>query len=169
MKPRQLSTVLSATVAAIAVLAASPAAQAAPTLEGWAVMPAPTFSDGPTSGQFGFTNAASPANNPPYLNLQPVQGFSGVLAGAGVSHLPAIGGFLVPAYPTDIFVRAVVVALVVPILLLARSIGGQAQRINTSLGSAATNTAALAELHTTISSAEVIVDGLRRGRQKLGG
>ena len=72
-------------------------------------------------------------------------------------------------YIIGIVVVLVVVALVVPILLLARSIGGQAQRINTSLGSAATNTAALAELHTTISSAEVIVDGLRRGRQKLGG
>ncbi|MGA1406613.1 MAG: hypothetical protein ACO33B_01145 [Ilumatobacteraceae bacterium] len=72
-------------------------------------------------------------------------------------------------YVIGIVVVLVVVALVVPILLLARSIGGQAHRINGSLGSAVTNTAALTELHTTISSAEVIVDGLRRGRQKLGG
>lgn len=52
------------------------------TLVGWAELPAATFSDGPTSGQFAFTNGSSPANNPPYVNLQPVQGFSGVLNGA---------------------------------------------------------------------------------------
>ena len=68
-----------------------------------------------------------------------------------------------------IVVVLAVVALVVPILVLARSIGGQAQRINSDLGSAVVNTAALAELTTTIESAEIIVDGLRRGRQKLGG
>lgn len=61
-------------------------AHASPTLEGWAQMPAATFSDGPTSGQFGFSNGASPLNNPPYLNQQPVQGFSGVLQGAGGSY-----------------------------------------------------------------------------------
>jgi hypothetical protein len=60
-------------------------AAAANTLTGWAQMPAATFSDGPTSGQFAFTNASSPANNPPFVNLQPVQGFSGVLAGANGS------------------------------------------------------------------------------------
>lgn len=58
---------------------------AANTLTGWAQLPAATFSDGPTSGQFAFTNNNSPANNPPYLNLQPVQGFSGVLQGANGS------------------------------------------------------------------------------------
>ncbi|MFZ9628003.1 MAG: hypothetical protein ACO3C1_01480 [Ilumatobacteraceae bacterium] len=72
-------------------------------------------------------------------------------------------------YIVGIVVVLAVVALVVPILVLARSIGGQAQRINTNLGHAVTNTAALAELNTTISSAEVIADGLRRGRHKLGG
>ncbi|PZP36778.1 MAG: PEP-CTERM sorting domain-containing protein [Roseateles depolymerans] len=56
------------------------------SLEGWALMPAATFSDGPTSGQFASGNGASPLNNPPYLNLQPVQGFSGVLQGAGSSY-----------------------------------------------------------------------------------
>ncbi|HEY9192837.1 MAG TPA: esterase-like activity of phytase family protein [Methyloversatilis sp.] len=56
------------------------------TLTGWAMMPAATFSDGPTSGQFAFTNANSPANNPPYVNAQPVQGFSGVLAGPNGSY-----------------------------------------------------------------------------------
>jgi hypothetical protein len=65
---------------------ASGAHAAQNTLSGWAMMPAATFSDGPTSGQFAFTNNASPENNPPYLNLQPVQGFSGVLAGPGGSY-----------------------------------------------------------------------------------
>ncbi len=58
---------------------------AANTLTGWAQLPAATFSDGPTSGQFGFGNSNSPANNPPFLRQQPVQGFSGVLAGANGS------------------------------------------------------------------------------------
>lgn len=55
------------------------------TLIGWAQLPAATFSDGPTSGQFAFTNNASPANNPPYIDAQPVQGFSGILQGPGGS------------------------------------------------------------------------------------
>ena len=69
-------------LAASAVLAGPVAAN---TLTGWARMPAATFSDGPTSGQFAFSNSSSPANNPPYVNLQPVQGFSGVLQGANGS------------------------------------------------------------------------------------
>lgn len=70
---------------AVALCCGQAAHAAPPSLEGWAQMPAATFSDGPTSGQFGFSNAASPLNNPPYVNLQPVQGFSGVLQGAGGS------------------------------------------------------------------------------------
>jgi hypothetical protein len=54
-------------------------------LVGWARLNAATFSDGPTSGQFAFSNPASPSNNPPYVDKQPVQGFSGVLKGAGES------------------------------------------------------------------------------------
>jgi hypothetical protein len=72
-------------------------------------------------------------------------------------------------YTIGIVVVLVVVALVVPILLLAKSIGGQADRINNGLGDAVTNTAALSGLNTTIESATAISDGLRRGRQKLGG
>ena len=63
----------------------------------------------------------------------------------------------------------VVVALVVPILLLARSIGKAAPLIDNALGKAVRNTAALAELRTTIDHAEVIVAGLNRGRTRLGG
>ncbi len=63
----------------------------------------------------------------------------------------------------------VVVALVVPILLLARRIGVQAGAIDAGLQKAVDNTAALSHLSATIESAEIIVDGLRRGRERLGG
>lgn len=53
-----------------------------PVLSGWAIMPAATFSDGPTSGQFIAPNPFG-TNLPPYLNKQPVQGFSGVLDAPG--------------------------------------------------------------------------------------
>lgn len=49
-------------------------------LIGWAQMPAATFSDGPTSGQFAAPNAYG-TNVPPFVGKQPVQGFSGVLDG----------------------------------------------------------------------------------------
>ena len=62
----------------------------------------------------------------------------------------------------------VVVALVVPILLLARSIGRQAEAINDSLTESVHNTAALAELSTTNEAADVIVAGLERGRTGWG-
>ena len=56
------------------------AAQASPTLTGWAVLPANTFSDGPTSGQFAGPGAGG--NPLPLIGKQPVQGFSAVLNGA---------------------------------------------------------------------------------------
>lgn len=62
-----------------------------------------------------------------------------------------------------------VVALVVPILLLANRIGNQAGDINDSLLESVDNTAALHELNVTIDSAEAIVAGLARGRNRLGG
>ena len=72
-------------------------------------------------------------------------------------------------YTIAIVIVLVVVALVVPILLLARSIGNEAKQIGSSLTESVHNTAALAELNTTIEAAEVITAGLRRGRQRLGG
>jgi len=72
-------------------------------------------------------------------------------------------------YVIGLVVVLVVVALVVPILLLANKIGGQAASINGGLMGAVRNTAALKELKVTIASATAIVDGLRRGRKKLGG
>jgi trimethylamine:corrinoid methyltransferase-like protein len=61
------------------------------------------------------------------------------------------------------------VALVVPILMLARSIGNRASDINASLEQSVKNTSALAGLQTTIDSAGAITEGLARGRAKLGG
>lgn len=72
-------------------------------------------------------------------------------------------------YTIGIIVVLVVVALVVPILWLAHSIGKQALAIDESLKRSVTNTAALAQLHTTIDHATVIVAGLNRGRTRLGG
>ncbi len=62
-----------------------------------------------------------------------------------------------------------VVALVTPVILLARRIAQQAPRINTALIEAETNTAPLAGLTMTIDHAETIVAGLERGRARLGG
>ena len=72
-------------------------------------------------------------------------------------------------YTIGIIVVLVVVALVVPILLLAHAIGNQAKEINDGLTDAVHNTAALGELNTTIEHATVIIDGLHRGRTRLGG
>jgi hypothetical protein len=63
----------------------------------------------------------------------------------------------------------VVVALVVPILALARSIGNEAPKINGELAKAVDNTAPLAALRTTIEYATTIIGGLQRGRARLGG
>src|SRR5262245_32658425 len=66
-----------AVVAGLSWLAVGPIASAqGATLVGRAVLPADTFSVGPTSGQF-----ITPANGrvPPFVHRQPVQGFSAVL------------------------------------------------------------------------------------------
>ena len=62
-----------------------------------------------------------------------------------------------------------VVALVVPILILARSIGQRAATINGHLEETVENTDALKELNTTIDAAGAITAGLNRGRKRLGG
>jgi ATP/ADP translocase len=87
-----------------------------------------------------------------------------VLAAADTSTTGWVIGYVI-----TIVVVLVVVALVVPILLLARSIGKEATMINDSLTQSVHNTAALAELNTTIEHATIIIDGLKRGRIKLGG
>jgi hypothetical protein len=63
--------------AALALLTAG--AASAQTLSGWALMPANTFADGPTTGQFA--GAGAGGNALPLLNKQSVQGFSAVLDG----------------------------------------------------------------------------------------
>ena len=68
-----------------------------------------------------------------------------------------------------IVIVLVVVALVVPILLLARSIGNEAPKINDALTEAVHNTAPLGALRTTIEHATIIIGGLQRGRARLGG
>lgn len=77
-------------------------------------------------------------------------------------------GWLV-GYAIGIVVVLVVVALVVPILVLARKIGNEAGLINDSLRESVVNTAALADLATTNTMAINIVEGLKRGRGRLGG
>jgi uncharacterized membrane protein len=68
-----------------------------------------------------------------------------------------------------IVVVVAVVALVTAILLLARSIGNEAPKINYELEKAVHNTAPLGALRTTISYATTIIGGLQRGRARLGG
>ena len=79
----------------------------AQVLTGWAQMPAATFSDGPTSGQFAGPNPYG-SNLPPFLNRQPVQGFSGVLAGPrkNVFHFLVDNGFGTQASSADALLRA---------------------------------------------------------------
>jgi len=66
-------------------------------------------------------------------------------------------------------ILVVVVVLVVTILVLARSIGDEAPKINNSLREAVKNTAPLGALRTTIEHATIIIGGLQRGRTRLGG
>lgn len=75
-----MKAVLKPLIVAIAAATTLPALAAGNTLVGWAGLPAATFADGPTSGQFAGANPYG-TNVPPYANLQPVQGFSGVLDG----------------------------------------------------------------------------------------
>ena len=104
MRARTLTTRLHLLALAAAATLTGPVA--ANTLTGWAMMPAATFSDGPTSGQFAFSNANSLGNNPPYVNLQPVQGFSGVLNGAnGSFHMLVDNGFGSKANSPDALLR----------------------------------------------------------------
>ncbi len=77
-------------------------------------------------------------------------------------------GWLV-GYIIGIVIVLVVVALVVPILVLARKIGNEAQLIDESLQKSVQNTAALADLATTNTMAINVIEGLKRGRQRLGG
>jgi len=97
-------TMFPAALAAAFALATGAQAQ---TLTGWAIMPAATFSDGPTSGQFAAPNPYG-THLPPYMNEQPVQGFSAVLAGPAPStfHFLVDNGFGAQANSADSLLRA---------------------------------------------------------------
>jgi hypothetical protein len=75
-------------VAAWLALAFAGQAHAQATLSGWAMMPAATYADGPTTGQFAANNPYG-TNPLPLLNKQSVQGISAVLQG------PTAGSFWV--------------------------------------------------------------------------
>jgi hypothetical protein len=79
-------TVLSLGLALTAGLSIAVPSVLAVDLVGRAVLPAATFSPGPTSGQFITTANGQPV---PFVDTQPVQGFSAVLRG------PTFGTFLV--------------------------------------------------------------------------
>jgi hypothetical protein len=84
----------------------------AQTLTGWAQMPAATFADGPNSGQFAAPNPYG-TNLPPFANRQPVQGFSGVLAGPrkNVFHFLVDNGFGAQANSADALLRTYTLAI----------------------------------------------------------
>jgi hypothetical protein len=88
-----------------------------------------------------------------------------VLASAG--GVSAQGWWL--GYSLGVLVVLVVLALVIPILVLARDIGNQAPKIDSALRKAVGNTAPLGALRTTIEHATTIIAGLERGRARLGG
>jgi hypothetical protein len=92
------------TVVAFAAMFVAGHAGAAGTLDGWALMPADTFAPGPTSGQF-----TTPQNGvtPPYIDKQPVQGFSAVLNGptAGSFYVMPDNGFGTKANSADALLR----------------------------------------------------------------
>ena len=85
-------------------LAAGGAHAADSTLVGFAMLPANTFSDGPTSGQFANGAFGNPL---PLIGQQPVQGFSGVLAGpvAGTYRVMSDNGFGAKTNSADTLLR----------------------------------------------------------------
>lgn len=92
-------------LAAAATLCVAGTAAAQGTLIGWAQMPAATFSDGPTSGQFAAANPYG-TNLPPFVDMQPVQGFSGVMQGANGSYQFLVdNGFGAKANSADSLLR----------------------------------------------------------------
>lgn len=80
----RISTLAALTTSMLGLLVSTSGHASGTTLEGWAVMPANTFAEGPTSGQFAIGAGGNPL---PLINKQPVQGFSAVLAG------PTAGSF----------------------------------------------------------------------------
>ncbi len=90
-----------------------------------------------------------------------------VAAQAAADHTSTFGWIV--GYTIGGVILVVVVVLVAAILLLARSIGNEAPKINNSLKESVDNTAPLGALRTTIEHATIIIGGLQRGRARLGG
>ncbi|HIV71010.1 MAG TPA: esterase-like activity of phytase family protein, partial [Candidatus Aquabacterium excrementipullorum] len=110
MPGRALSTIALACgliASACATPATTPHAPAptGPVLEGFALMPANTFADGPTSGQFAGTGQYG--NTLPLVNKQPVQGLSAVLPGPlpGTFRVMTDNGFGTQANSADAVLR----------------------------------------------------------------
>ena len=83
--------VVSVAIASALVTAAPAQTPAVATLVGFASLPPDTFLPGPTSGQF---IAAANGRTPPFLDRQPVQGFSAVVsAGSGEFFVISDNGF----------------------------------------------------------------------------
>jgi hypothetical protein len=98
-----MKSLLKPAVLAVSFAIAFPAV-AANTLKGFAVLPANTFAEGPTSGQF----ATGANGNPlPLIDKQPVQGFSGVLNGpvAGTFRVMQDNGFGAKTNSADTILR----------------------------------------------------------------
>lgn len=93
---------------------------------------------------------------------------TGTVAAAAAADNTSTFGWIL-GYTIGGVILVVVVVLVATILLLARSIGDEAPKINDSLKRAVTNTAPLGALRTTIEHATIIIGGLQRGRARLGG
>jgi hypothetical protein len=81
LAPSSLGAVALAMALAVGAAASWFSGPVPAVLVGWALLPADTFSDGPTSGQRARANPYGTLR-PPYPNRQPVQGFSAVLRGA---------------------------------------------------------------------------------------
>src|SRR5262249_16432089 len=79
MRSQSVGLVVTFTAFTATALGFGGSAARANELTGFAVMPANTFAEGPTSGQFA--GAGAGGNPLPLLNKQPVQAFSAVLAG----------------------------------------------------------------------------------------
>ncbi|HAI59105.1 MAG TPA: PEP-CTERM sorting domain-containing protein [Xanthomonadaceae bacterium] len=99
-------------VAVLGALLLGSGVLAAQTLTGWATLPAATFADGPTSGRAAAPNPWG-TNLPPYIDRQPVQGFSGVLAGPrpDTFHFLVDNGFGARANSADALLRRYTVAI----------------------------------------------------------
>jgi len=87
-----------------------------------------------------------------------------VFAAESTSNTGWVVGFTI-----GIVVVLVVVALVIPILMLAHKIGKEAKLIDDSLAQSVENTAGLAGLNDTNRMAVNVIQGLERGRKRLGG